>query len=487
MMKRVLPYALAVWIFCLILLPAPAVFAGSSTPPDRPWTQMKKRPSGTDHSSLFKEESFADGPSVTRACLKCHPETARDFMTGSHWTWLGDEQVFPGRDRPMRVGKKNLINNFCISIEGNWPKCTSCHAGYGWKDANFDFNREENVDCLICHDQSGQYAKGTSGLPAEGVDLLAAARSVGTPTRDNCGWCHFNGGGGNAVKHGDLDGSLAKPVERIDVHMGRHDFQCVDCHRTVKHRIGGRMIATGATNVPEVNCTDCHSPAPHRVERLNEHTGALSCQTCHIPRVALREPTKVAWDWSTAGHDVDVDDPHQYLKIKGSFLYARDLLPWYRWYNGNAARYLKGDKIDPDGVTPINDPQGSISDPRARIRPFKVHRGKQPYDEEYDHLLVVKTVGEGGYWTEFDWDKAARLGAEASGVPYSGKMGFAETDMYWSLNHMVAPREGALQCTDCHGQGSRMDWKALGYGEDPAFTGGRGHRRLVPESKGDGS
>jgi octaheme c-type cytochrome (tetrathionate reductase family) len=319
------------------------------------------------------------------------------------------------------------------------------------------------------------------------VDLMAAAKSVGRPTRDNCGWCHFNGGGGNAVKHGDLDGSLAKPVERIDVHMGRHDFQCIECHRTVKHRIGGRMVATAATNAPEVACTDCHSPAPHRVDRLNEHSGAVSCQTCHIPRVALREPTKVAWDWSTAGRDVAVDDPHQYLKIKGSFLYEKDLLPWYRWYNGDVSRYLKGDKLDPEAVTLINDPQGGIRDPRARIHPFKIHRGKQPYDKEYDHLLVVKTAGEGGYWTEFDWDKAARLGAEASGVPYSGKMGFAETDMYWSLNHMVAPKNKALQCTDCHGEGTRMDWKALGYDEDPAFTGGRGHRRLVPAGKGDES
>jgi len=35
--------------------------------------------------------------------------------------------------------------------------------------------------------------------------------------------------------------------------------------------------------------------------------------------------------------------------------------------------------------------------------------------------------------------------------------------MLWPLNHMVAPKENALKCTDCHGEKSRLDWKALGY------------------------
>ena len=45
-------------------------------------------------------------------------------------------------------------------------------------------------------------------------------KSVGLPTRDNCGKCHFDGGGGNNVKHGDLDESLYFPQKDLDVHMG---------------------------------------------------------------------------------------------------------------------------------------------------------------------------------------------------------------------------------------------------------------------------
>jgi octaheme c-type cytochrome (tetrathionate reductase family) len=454
--------------------------------PDDPWAHFKRKPPKTTHTFLFKVKQFPDGPSVTRACLYCHPDSAAEVMKTSHWTWLSAPELIPGHDRPVQIGKRNAINNFCISIEGNWPKCTTCHAGYGWKDANFDFKNQEHVDCLVCHDQSGQYAKGENGEPAQGVDLLAAAKSVGRPTRNNCGLCHFNGGGGDAVKHGDLDGSLSKPVEREDVHMGRHDFQCIDCHRTVKHNMAGRMMSVSVVDTIAVKCTDCHSVSPHGSDRLNDHVQTVACQTCHLPEMAIKEPTKVAWDWSTAGRDVAINEPHKYLKIKGSFIYERQLEPSYYWFNGNSMRYLKGDKVNPEGVTHINYPLGSIDDQSARIWPFKVHLAKQPYDVKFGYLLVPKTVGEHGFWTDFDWNEAARLGSEASGLPFSGELGFTETDMHWSLSHMIAPKERALQCVDCHGVNGRLDWKALGYDSDPAFAAGKRHRRQAEPVEGAG-
>jgi hypothetical protein len=184
------------------------------------------------------------------------------------------------------------------------------------------------------------------------------------------------------------------------------------------------------------------------------------------------------WDWSTAGQDIP-EDPHEYLKIKGSFVYERNFMPDYAWYNGNADRYILGDEIDPDEVTVLNQPLGSIDDPTAKIYPFKVHTAKQIYDSELNILLQPKTVGEGGYWTDFDWDQAARLGAEASGIPYSGNYGFAETEMYWVLTHMVQPKENALQCADCHSEDGRMDWEALGYYGDPMKWGSRLSQRQV--------
>ena len=104
-------------------------------------------------------------------------------------------------------------------------------------------------------------------------------------------------------------------------------------------------------------CIDCHSKQPHDRDRLNSHTSTVACQTCHIPRMAIDTPTKMVWDWSTAGQDLP-QDPHHYLKGKGSFQYAQNVRPEYRWYDGRAYRYLTGDKIDDPTVchpcTPVD-------------------------------------------------------------------------------------------------------------------------------------
>jgi octaheme c-type cytochrome (tetrathionate reductase family) len=441
---------------------------------DSPWDNVPNRiVPPTNHSDLMTGP-YETGSDVTVACLNCHEDAAFDIMQTTHWTWESKPVEVEGRDQPISVGKANSINNFCIGIQSNWTGCTRCHAGYGWDDEHFDFTEQTNVDCLVCHDQSGMYVKGGAGLPVEGVDLAVAAQSVGLPTRENCGGCHFNGGGGDAVKHGDMDETLYYPSDHLDVHMGRHDFVCVDCHQTEDHNITGRAISVGIdTSDNQVHCTDCHSPELHNDDRITSHIDTLACQTCHIPLGAVRAPTKMEWDWSAAGNDAVEENVHEYLKIKGSFVYESNFLPEYGWYNGTVDRYLLGDVIDPEQTTTINQPLGGITDSTARIWPFKVHRAQQIYDAGNNYLLQPKTVGEGGYWTDFDWDQAARLGSEAIGLDYSGSYDFAPTDMYWTLSHMVQPTEHALQCNDCHGETGRMDWEALGYYGDPIRWGGR--------------
>ncbi|MBU2644454.1 tetrathionate reductase family octaheme c-type cytochrome [bacterium] len=445
-------------------------------------TYQAKQRVYTDHTNMIFGP-FKDGPSVTRECLRCHPDAAPELMKTQHWLWVGEEVRIAGHTEPMRIGKKNLLNNFCIGTQSNEEKCMSCHAGYGWADASFDFTSQENVDCLVCHEQTGTYAKGDAGHPKKEVNLVAAAKSVTTPGRVNCGSCHFNGGGGNGVKHGDLDGSLIYPSARIDVHMGEHDFLCVDCHRTSNHRVTGRSMGVSVNDQNGVHCTDCHRTDLHRDERINAHTLTVDCRTCHIPRFALDDPTKTWWDWSTAGQDLDIKDSHVYLKIKGHFRYGKNVAPEYYWYNGTNDRYILGDKIDPQAVTLLNPPYGNIHDESSRIAPFKVHRGKQVYDTQYNYFLNPTTSGEGGFWHEFDWEKSLRLGAEATGVPYSGQHGFAKTGMFWKISHMVAPKSGALKCNDCHGETGRMDWNRLGYEGDPVSRGDRKRLGLIDEAK----
>lgn len=457
--------------FLLVMAPLVLLMPAPTQAVDNPWEHVPERLPVTDHSALIKGP-FTTGSEVTLACLTCHPNAAGEVIQTTHWTWKAAPVQVEGRDEPVAIGKANLLNNYCIGIQSNETVCTRCHAGYGWSDASFDFSNQANVDCLVCHDQSGGYQKAASGLPAEGVDLVAAAQSVGIPTRENCGGCHFNGGGGNAVKHGDLDESLYFPSPEEDVHMGRLDFQCVDCHQTEHHLVSGRAMSVSVETITNrIACTDCHNAeTTHQDERIVAHLDTLACQTCHIPYGATREATKMSWDWSTAGQDWP-ESPHEYLKIKGSFVYEGNFTPDYAWFNGYINRYLLGDPIDPTVPTVLNLPMGDINDPNARIWPFKIHVGNQIYDTVYNYLLQPKTVGE--YWVNFDWNVALQKGSEATGLPYSGSYGFAPTTMYWNLSHLVVPSENALQCTECHGENSRMDWQALGYYGDPMIWGGR--------------
>jgi len=488
MSSKTLTLTGAIIVLLIIIVPIAYFAPKGEAIVDTPWAHMPQHPVHTDHSNLLKGP-FKSGQEVTEACLQCHPQAANQVMHTSHWTWENGPYDLPGHDQPVYGGKKHLINNFCIGITGNWPPCTACHIGYGWKDNTFDFSNQKNVDCLVCHDTSGAYVKKNTGEPADSVDLTAVAQSVGIPNRENCGTCHFKGGGGDAVKHGDLDNSLIHPSASLDVHMGKYNFSCTDCHRTEDHQIQGRSISVSMDDANQVHCTDCHSNKPHQDARLNDHTDTVACQTCHIPEFARKEATKMQWDWSQAGQDIP-QDPHEYLKIKGRFVYEKDVIPTYAWYNGTADRYILGDKIDPTQETVLNMPHGSINDPAAKIFPFKVHHAKQIYDKQYDYLIPPKTFGEGGYWTDFDWDEAARLGTEANGMAYSGEYGFARTAMYWPTTHMVAPKENALQCEDCHtpnGTTGRLDWKALGYDGDPMFYGGREQRLKTAEAEAGGA
>ena len=206
-----------------------------------------------DHSKFAElQREFRTPQEVTKACLACHTEAAGQIQRTKHWTW---EYQNPASGQ--KLGKKDVINNFCISVASNNSGCMSCHIGYGWKDKGFDFAAEENVDCLVCHDTSGIYKKpsGMAGNPVlkdtemppgsgkiiKGIDIVKVAQKVGKTSRDTCGACHFFGGGGDGVKHGDLDSSLAAPDRDLDVHMDATglDFTCATCHKTASHDVAG--------------------------------------------------------------------------------------------------------------------------------------------------------------------------------------------------------------------------------------------------------
>ena len=447
-----------------------------------------------NHADLVGDGPFKTGPDVTRKCLECHEKETKDFMKTVHWTWSKEQTLESGKK--VNIGKVNALNNFCIGLPGNWPRCTSCHAGYGFKDAKFDFSKQENVDCLVCHDTTGMYKKFPtgSGHPVyEGeqkefpkgnvwkpVDLLKVAQSVGRTSRATCGSCHFYGGGGDHVKHGDLDTSLGNPTAEIDVHMGGpKKMTCKDCHQAKDHFLKGEAASVTITHTEpsHIDCIDCHKGRVHKNALVNKHTEKVACQSCHIPTFAKDRPTKVWWDWSSAGKDVKPEDipkdkygQKTYDKMKGDFKWEKNVIPTYMWFDGNIVRYLAGDKIDPTKIVQLTSVKGSRNDPKARIFPFKIMRGKQAYDSGNNTIAFAQVFGPPGsdaYWQKYDWNLAITSGMKAAGLPYSGKFGFIETSMVWPVHHMVVPKDKSLKCIDCHSDKGRLDWKALGYKGDP--------------------
>lgn len=470
-------------------------------PAAEPTTGMKaagavKKDSTADHTK-FKElqREFADGPAVTRACLECHTEAAKQIHTTKHWQW-----EYENPQTGQLLGKHNIINNFCTSTRTNMGFCASCHVGYGWKDDSFDRTSEENVDCLVCHDTTTTYKKypGLAGHPAyepyewpahsgkmkPAVDLQKVAQNVGKTSRETCGACHFNGGGGNAVKHGDLDRSLEKPLRYLDVHMEEKglNFSCSTCHNDGTHDVGGSRYHPTAADDKGIlvrgkdedrnpaTCQACHDDDPHPAhkDKLNTHTRKIACQTCHIPEYARGQyRTKMTWDWSTAGRLDENGKPIKelassgkvsYDSKKGHFTYDQSVIPEYQWFNGRVIYTLFGDQVDPDKVVKINRFEGGPDDPDARIWPTKVFRGKQPIDSGLKTLAVFHTAGDddAAFWGNFDWDKALEVGMAAMGTPYSGKHAFVSTEMSWPITHMVAPKEDALQCVQCHREQGRL-------------------------------
>jgi octaheme c-type cytochrome (tetrathionate reductase family) len=466
-----------------------------------------------DHSK-FKElqRTFNSGPELTKVCLSCHTEAAGQIHRTKHWKW---EYRNPQTDQLL--GKKNVVNNFCISIASNEAACNSCHIGYGWKDASFDFKSEENVDCVVCHDTTGNYKKPSglagnvvtkdlefppgSGKVLKAIDLSKIAQKVGKSSRDTCGACHFNGGGGDGVKHGDMDSSLAAPEKALDVHMDASglDFTCGTCHKTSSHDVAGsRYTPTakdakgahlrGATdNGNPATCVSCHGTTPHKTQvRMNQHAAKLACQTCHIPEFARGGiATKMNWDWSTAGQR-DANGQHivrkdakghiTYESRKGDFVLAENVKPVYVWFNGQVNYTLLTDKIDSNqAVTRINTLGGSATDGKSMIWPIKRFGGKQPYDTVNKTLITPHTAGndDTGYWKNLEWNKAIEVGMKTSGTPYSGKFDFIKTQMDWPITHMVAPKDKALGCADCHSANGRL------AGLDGIYMPGANANRLV--------
>ncbi|OEU49182.1 MAG: hypothetical protein BA871_00945 [Desulfuromonadales bacterium C00003096] len=119
---------------------------------------------------------------------------------------------------------------------------------------------------------------------------------------------------------------------------------------------------------------------------------------------------------------------------------------------------LLTDTIDSKQVVKLNRVLGDKGDADSRITPFKVHRGKQPYDKGNNTTAVPHLFGkdQSAYWKSYDWNQAIAAGMQAAKLEYSGEYGFVETEYHYPITHMVAPAEKSLQCADCHAEQGRL-------------------------------
>ena len=293
MKKRILSiYGLAAALITILLcFLSPALAAMPENAEDAPGRRLarqavkdNKQWTTTDHKKMeILNKDFTSGEEITRACVSCHSEAATQFHKTIHWTWLAS-----GDKSDLRYGKAGFsVNNFCISGNAMEDKgCLSCHTGWDQKGV------QGEVNCLKCHNSSGfNFEEALSDVKsflkdddpeahemAKDIqrDIKKALTQVTFPDRKNCGDCHFNGGGGDGVKHGDLDTSLTKPNRMLDVHMGTDgkNFTCTRCHTTVDHHIAGRIYTNPAVDsrkslieddlAPKITCESCHSAIPHK-------------------------------------------------------------------------------------------------------------------------------------------------------------------------------------------------------------------------------
>ena len=446
-------------------------------------TKSDKKWNTTDHAKhKILHQDFKSGDEVTKACLHCHSEAADQFKKTIHWTWTD-----PYSAANNLAGKAGFsINNFCISTNIAQDKsCLDCHPGWNGK--------RESINCLDCHGQKDFNLKEAfndikaflDSADAESLeivkeiqnDVIDAVSSIARPTRKNCGSCHFFGGGGEGVKHGDLDSSMISPNKDLDVHMGidGQNFQCTRCHTTILHNVSGRIYSTPAAKhrkslieddtISKIMCESCHSDKPHKPKnKANDHTDKVACQSCHIPEFARINPTKMWWDWSKAGKKkngkkyTDYGEWHKpvYKSIKGEFKWEKNVVPEYFWFNGSINTLTFKDIIDPEKTVRVSWPLGSIEDKNSRIFPFKVHKGKTPYDKINKTMLAPLLSEPEGFWKTLDWDDAIVKGMEAVGQPFSGELGFADTSYVFPTTHMVAPKEKSLSCETCHTKDGRL-------------------------------
>ncbi len=109
-------------------------------------------------------------------------------------------------------------------------------------------------------------------------------------------------------------------------------------------------------------------------------------------------------------------------------------------------------------------PEGSRNDPKSRIYAFKLHEGKLPILAHKNQIIPIEVEN---FFANGQIDRAVKSAAKEMYGVENAHYTWVSTTRYMGIFHGVVPATKALTCVDCHGPNGRLDWKALGYKNNP--------------------
>jgi len=430
--------------------------------------------------------------SGTTTCLQCHSKQASDMAGSVHYTWEGPYSKISNKPVGTIGGKLNTaVNAYCINTLGNWNGCASCHIGAGAKPDTVA-DATQNIDCLVCHQQEYKRVRNTTTGLFEpdsnkmSISMDQAVQTVHSPVKANCLQCHAKGGGGDALKRGDLALINGTTNDRnYDVHMATTgaNLSCQQCHTTTNHHVaGGGSDLRPTDNSTTVGCatSSCHSnkstlTSGHVTAAINTHMKRVACQTCHIPAYG-RKAADAVFDSVTGFGDQSTETDRTWAvpewsvannRWEPTVIRANNLKPVYAFYDGTSWVYDLHDTVTKDPATgnyKISRPNGGINTANTKLYPFKYKTSTQPMHTATSTLIALNTSV---YFKTADLIGAIQSGLTNMGLNAGDAYTMVQADEYQMLNHTVAPKANALQCSACHGTTStpatQMNLKNMGY------------------------
>lgn len=451
-------------------------------------------------------------------------------ITGT-FTWTGWAALIP-------TTKGDTISEGCgqCHIVGqHGPVSSAMMPGYRATDDEW-----QATDCLICHADNydmnfRQVVREADGRTHWGQDRrFQAALSVGRPTAKTCLRCHQHNLGGDTYPGNTAAAQLGHNHPRVlhvgakrgtpfgpdwDVHAAA-GMQCLDCHKTVGHKIargdaGTDLVANDLPGV-KVACENCHGSAPHQnienADFYNQHTDRIACETCHIR--SLYPDNLVFRDWSKPVR-------HEHVGIWGpaDSTYTGEPGPGliYKWFNGSGTFMANalGDNPDKDSKYYALNLAGNTLWPgaesfdyraayektfrpladqgKSRITPFKRFQAVmfEDLNNQGPWGGMILPVDYTTYYTTGDAVKAVQVAVNRPimKMMYGSMFKFYLMDRFmaymgingWNTHFdmkRIAPspmrNEGNLMvnhgitrqgrtCAECHSPNGLLDFKALGY------------------------